>query len=96
LLGSRIAAPLKPPKHCLLSLPQFGPALGDHVVHIVLLGAEKEVIDVAATRRVASVQNPHPVWDWATMNFPRNAMSAFGPAATINVAVAAVIPSANK
>jgi hypothetical protein len=50
--------------------------LGDHIVGVVGLSPEEEVIGAAAWRVVAVVQHPQITWDWAVGKFPRDAMGS--------------------
>jgi len=61
------------------------PALNGAVVHVVSLGAEKQVRRVAARRVVALVTDEHAIGNWPEVQLPRNAMgkqysSGIGPA----------------
>lgn len=50
------------------------PSFGNLIVHVVLLGAEKEVVRIDATRVVALMQDIHTNRNAAAMKQPRKAM----------------------
>ena len=50
------------------------PALSIHIVHIVTVCTEKEVIRINAWRIVAFVEDIHALWNFAIGQFPDNSM----------------------
>ena len=64
-------------KCCVISIfgNQLWPTFWDHVVHVVLLSAQKQVIRIATQPVVALVQNKHFFWYVAMRNHPCNSMS---------------------
>lgn len=64
------------------------PALRGHILHIVQLRANKEMVGVNAGGVVALVKNEHAFWDRTKSHFPRNAMRHFVFALNANLPVA--------
>lgn len=68
---------------CAVSMP----ALGNHVLDVVELGAEHQMRKVDTQRSVTLVENAHPGRDWAVGQFPCHSMDKFvqlGDATTID------------
>lgn len=64
-------------------LYSLGPPLFVSIRHVVRLRSKKEMVRVDARRIIAAMQNREAVGDWATMQFPRNAMSTKNAASKI-------------
>lgn len=57
------------------SAPKLVPALRSHIVHVLLGSSSEQMIGAHAQRIVATVKQPHPVWNRPICDFPRNSMS---------------------
>lgn len=79
-----------------LSVGQYRVALShvaslvDHVPHVVLLGAQEQMIRIYTRRIIATVQNAKSVGDWAIGHMPRQAMRQNVLAAFLDCSVSVI------
>lgn len=66
------------------------PGLRCHVLHVVIVGAKKQVIGANTSGVVTAVQYPQPVGDGAVVQFPRYAMRVYRAAVLADLAIPSV------
>lgn len=70
---------------------EFGiSALGLHVIHVVLIGAEEQMVNPVAARVVTAMEHHHSVRDWSIVKFPLKSMDATEPGAVPHRAISHV------
>lgn len=77
-------------KHCSVTFAVGMTALGEHVMRVIFLSAEKQMQRIAARRIVALMAYTKSFWDRAISNLPRQDMRvylAFAAPATPDLAV---------
>lgn len=69
-------------------------ALAYHVIHVVLMRSQKEMVGIHTVPHVTSVEALKAIGDWAKVDLPRNAMRTFGTSSRPHDSIAASVNAA--
>lgn len=71
------------------------PPLLDHVMNVIHLGAEKQMVGIHAVANIAMVKDKHPLWDRPMNQFPHHTMDSGITPSNTDSSVSSGIPASS-